>query len=179
MKVIGGIHKGRQIKIPKKGVRPTKGIVRGAIFNIISSHIQHARVLDIFAGSGALGLEALSRGAMSCVFIEKKPKVLRENIKNLYPRDQTIHIIPSDFRSGIKRVANKRFDIIFVDPPYHRQYCQKALALITKYRLLGNNGVLIVEHHSDEVLKVPENLSLKKKKKYGETTVTFFVTIRA
>jgi 16S rRNA (guanine(966)-N(2))-methyltransferase RsmD len=179
MRITGGTLKGRRIKIPKRRVRPTKGIVRGAIFNIIGSHIQNAHILDIFAGSGALGLEALSRGATSCVFIEKKSKVLRENIKNLYPRAQTIHIISSDFRRGVKRVVNKQFNIIFVDPPYHTQYIQKTLALIMKYRLLSNNGVVIVEHHSDEALKVPENLLLEKKKKYGETTVSFITNIRA
>jgi 16S rRNA (guanine966-N2)-methyltransferase len=179
MRITGGIHKGRQIKIPKRGVRPTKGIVRGAIFNIIGSHIQSAHILDIFAGSGALGLEALSRGATSCVFIEKKSKVLRENIKNLYPRAQTIRIISSDFRLGVKKLPNKQFDIIFVDPPYHTHYTQKTLALITKYNLLRDNGVIIAEHHSDESLEIPKTLSLKKKRKYGETTVSFITTIRA
>jgi 16S rRNA (guanine966-N2)-methyltransferase len=173
MRIVGGTHKGRRIKIPKKGVRPTKGIVRGAIFNIIGSHIQDAHVLDIFAGSGALGLEALSRGATTCVFIEKNSRVLRENIKNLYPHAQTIHIISRDFRHGVKKIADKQFDVIFVDPPYRTQYTQKTLALITKYHLLRNNGVIVVEHHSDEELEIPRNLSLEKKKKYGETTVSF------
>jgi 16S rRNA (guanine966-N2)-methyltransferase len=179
MRITGGFHKGRQIKIPKRGVRPTKGIVRGAIFNVIGFHIQNAHVLDIFAGSGALGLEALSRGASSCVFIEKNSTILRENIKNLYPHAPTIHIISTDFRAGVRKIATRQFDIIFVDPPYRKQYIQKTLALIMKYHLVRNNGVIIVEHHSDEVVKVPESLSLHKKKKYGETTVSFIVAIRA
>jgi 16S rRNA (guanine966-N2)-methyltransferase len=112
-------------------------------------------------------------------FIEKNSKVLRENIKRLYPRAQTIRILSSDFRLGVKKVATMQFDIIFVDPPYHTQYIQKTLALIIKYQLLRDNGVIIAEHHSDESLKIPEPLSLKKKRKYGETTISCIATIRA
>lgn len=172
MKIVGGKNKGRCIRVPKKGIRPTKGIVRGAIFNIIGPQIHNDNVLDIFAGSGALGLEAISRGAKSCVFIERKPKILLENIKNFRHLTKKIRVISSDFRQGLKWV-NEQFDIIFVDPPYHKNYIQKALGLITKHSLLTNQGIVVVEHHYKEKFALPKHFSMSKEKKYGETIVSF------
>lgn len=172
MKIVGGKNKGRRIRVPKKGIRPTKGIVRGAIFNIIGPQIHDDNVLDIFAGSGALGLEAISRGAKSCVFIERKPKILFENIKNFCHLTKKIRVISSDFRQGLKMV-NEQFDIIFVDPPYHKNYIEKALRLITKHSLLTNRGIVVVEHHYEEKFALPEHFSMSKEKKYGETVVSF------
>lgn len=173
MRIVGGTHKGRRIRVPKKGIRPTKGIVRGAIFNIIGSYVQNAHILDIFAGSGALGLEAMSRGAKNCVFIERKPKFLIENIKNFLPLTQTVQVISCDFRQGLKKVDGRQFDIIFIDPPYQKNYTQKAVGLISKHHLLMDSGIVVVEHHSEEEFTMPEDFSLQKKKKYGETTVSF------
>ncbi len=101
MRIVGGLNKGRRIKISKRGIRPTKGIVREAIFNVIGIKVQRAYVLDIFAGSGALGLEAISRGARSCAFIEKKPKILLQNIKNLSLNSET-KVMAKDFRIWLK-----------------------------------------------------------------------------
>ncbi len=175
MRIVGGKSKGRRIKVPKKGTRPTKGIVRGAIFNIIGAKICAAEVLDIFAGSGALGLEAISRGAKSCVFIETNPKSLFENIKNLYAHDQQIKVIKNDFRFGLKILNNRQFDIIFIDPPYYKNYLQKTIELIAFYQLLKHNGIAVLEHHFTERLILPEAFSLYKQKKYGETMLTFII----
>ena len=113
MRIVGGLNKGRRIKISKRGIRPTKGIVREAIFNVIGVKVQRAYVLDIFAGSGALGLEAISRGARSCAFIEKKPKILLQNIKNLSLNSET-KVMAKDFRIWLKKIACEKFDIIFL-----------------------------------------------------------------
>jgi len=173
MRIVGGKNKGRRIKVPKKGIRPTKGIVRGAIFNIISDKANDADVLDIFAGSGALGLEAISRGAKSCVFIEKQPKFLFKNIKDFPLLTKKIKVIVCDFRPGLRKVNNKQFSIIFVDPPYHKNYMQDALKLIFKYHLLRNKGIIIAEHYSKEKFTLPDDFSIFKKKQYGKTAISF------
>lgn len=178
MRIVGGKNKGRRIKVPKKGIRPTKGLIRGAIFNIIGEKVCDADVLDVFAGSGALGLEAISRGAKTCVFIEKKSKFLYENIKHLFTSTQRIRIFTGDFRVCLKKVIAKNFDIIFVDPPYRKNYIQKAINLIAKYHLFESNGIMVVEHHHAEQFSLPTDYSLAKKKHYGETTISFIIKTR-
>jgi len=173
MRIVGGACKKRPIKVPKGGVRPTKGIVRGAIFNIIGDNVIDAEVLDIFAGSGALGLEAISRGAKSCIFIEKNPRFLFENIKYFSCNDKKIQIIIGDFRLGLRRLKGKEFDIIFIDPPYHDNYVQTTLNLISKNHFLKENGMIVVEHYYEKKLSLPEGFAIFKKKKYGETVVSF------
>jgi len=176
MRIVGGQHKGKRLKVSKKGLRPTKSIVREAIFDILSKGINNADVLDIFAGSGALGLEALSRGAKSCVFIEKTPKTLIKNINNTSSNSKIkIQVIKDDFRMGLKRFRKTKFDIIFLDPPYYKNYINKAIKLLVRYNLLKENTVIVAEHHSDEELILPDGLLVLKKKYYGDTAITFIV----
>lgn len=171
MRIAGGQNKGRRLKVSKKGIRPTKGIVREAIFNIVGSRIQGAEGLDIFAGSGALGLEAISRGAKNCVFIEKKPRTLLQNIKNLFSVKKT-KVIKNDFRIGLRKVKKQKFDIIFLDPPYNKNYIEKTISIISKYGLLKDEGIIIAEHYVSEKFGLPDDLCIVKEKRYGETTVT-------
>jgi 16S rRNA (guanine966-N2)-methyltransferase len=172
MRIVGGLNKGRRIKISKRGIRPTKGIVREAIFNVIGVKVQRAYVLYIFAGSGALGLEAISRGARSCAFIEKKPKILLQNIKNLSLNSET-KVMAKDFRIWLKKIACEKFDIIFLDPPYNKNYVGKTIKLISQHKLLKDKGIIVAEHHPEEKFILPEDLSILKRKRYGETAVTF------
>ena len=171
MRIAGGQNKGRRLKVSKKGIRPTKGIVREAIFNIVGSRIQGVEGLDIFAGSGALGLEAISRGAKSCVFIEKKPRTLLQNIKNLFSVKKT-KVIKNDFRIGLRKVKKQKFGIIFLDPPYNKNYIEKTISIISKYGLLTDEGIIIAEHSVSEKFCLPDDLCIVKEKHYGETTVT-------
>jgi 16S rRNA (guanine966-N2)-methyltransferase len=171
MRIVGGNNKGRRIKVPKKGIRPTKGLIRGAIFNIIGEKVCDVDVLDVFAGSGALGLEAVSRGAKTCVFIEKNPKFLHENIKHILMPTHKIRIFTGDFRICLKKLIDKKFDIIFLDPPYRKNYVQKAINLIAKYHLSNSNGIIVIEHHRAEKFAIPMNYSLAKTKHYGETSM--------
>jgi 16S rRNA (guanine966-N2)-methyltransferase len=174
MRITGGQKKGKRVKVSKRGIRPTKGVVREAIFNIISSRIHNAKVLDIFAGSGALGLEAISRGAQNCVFIEKNPKILLKNIDNFSVDDKT-RVIMNDYQKGLRKIKGKRFDIIFIDPPYHKNYIEKTIHLIARYRLLNSRGLIIAEHYVKEEFSLPDSLSILKEKQYGETIVKFMV----
>ena len=175
MRIAGGRDKGKRIKVSRKGIRPTKGIVREAIFNIIRTRIHDAEVLDIFAGSGALGMEAVSRGARSCVFVERKPKILMQNIKDFSLANKT-KVIKSDFRTGCRGIRGRRFDVIFLDPPYNKNYVEKTIKLISQYNLLKENGIIVAEHCPEEEFEIPENLLRIKEKLYGDTAVTFMGT---
>jgi len=174
MRIVGGKAKGRRLKVAKKGTRPTKGFVREAIFNIITPFVHDSLVLDIFAGSGALGIESLSRGAKYCVFIEKKTKALVDNIAQLSMKDCT-RVIRTDFKSGLRQLKGQQFDIIFLDPPYSKHYVEKAITIIAKQQLLRKDGVIVAEHAPEELYTVPEDYSIFKKKRYGDTCVTFLV----
>jgi 16S rRNA (guanine966-N2)-methyltransferase len=171
IRIVGGACKKRPIRVPKGGVRPTKGIVRGAIFNIIGDNITDAEVLDIFAGSGALGLEALSRGARHCTFIEKRPTTLRTNITALSFRKQTT-ILAHDFQRALRQLKKRAFDLIFADPPYNKNLAQKVSDLVKRHGLLTNNGMLIIEHSPREKISASETLSVLKQRKYGDTMIT-------
>ena len=174
MRVVGGYKKGQRLKVSRKGIRPTKSIVREAIFNIIRDRVQGAKILDIFAGSGALGIESLSRGAAHCVFIEKQTKMLSENIARLLLEDHA-KIIRSDYRKGLMLIKDQRFDLIFLDPPYHENHLEKTLGLICSNELLYKDGMIIVEHLPDITIGLPEGMVIFKKKRYGDTEVTFIV----
>jgi 16S rRNA (guanine(966)-N(2))-methyltransferase RsmD len=176
MRIIGGNQKGKRILVARKGTRPTKGIVREAVLQVIQSRIPGAHVLDMFAGSGALGLEALSRGAQSCVFIEQHPAVLYKNIENIVPELNT-KVIRNDYVTALKRLANNRFSVIFMDPPYRKTYVERAVFLIQQYDVLEDSGIMVIEHHPDEQFALPDGYVIIKKKRYGDTMISY-VTIR-
>jgi 16S rRNA (guanine966-N2)-methyltransferase len=174
MRVVGGNKKGQRLKVPRKGIRPTKSIVREAIFNIIRNRIQGTKILDIFAGSGVLGIESLSRGAAHCVFIENRIKTLAENIEKMLLKDHA-EIIRSDYRTGLMQIKDRHFDIIFLDPPYHENHIDKALGLIYSHKLLCNDGMIIAEHSPNKHIDLPNGLMILKKKRYGDTAITFII----
>jgi 16S rRNA (guanine966-N2)-methyltransferase len=171
MRIAGGACNKRSIRVPKKGIRPTKGIVREAIFNIIGAKIHGAQVLDIFAGSGALGIEAISRGAQQCVFVERNPATLQANVTNLSLRKQ-VTIFAHDFRRALRLLKKREFDVIFADPPYNKGLTEKTIELVERHVLLANGGILVIEHSPREKISVPETLSVFKQKKYGDTEIT-------
>ena len=174
MRIVGGACKKRSLKVPKKGVRPTKGIVRGAIFNILGELIIDADVLDIFAGSGALGIEAVSRGAKHCVFVEKHPRLLRMNITGLLHAKQA-RILSADFRLALRRLKRQSFDVIFADPPYNKEYVQITLKLIVSYDLLKKDGIMVIEHSPLEEFALPETFTRFKARKYGDSALSFII----
>jgi 16S rRNA (guanine966-N2)-methyltransferase len=172
MRVIGGTNKGRRIRIAGRGIRPTKGLVREAVFNMLGSRVQGAIVLDIFAGTGALGLEALSRGASLCFFIEKQPRSLYENVLRCGYRESS-KIIASDFRPALKKLQGMRCDVIFLDPPYKKGYVSKAIQYIMANNVLHENGLLVAEHAPGEAIALPGDLRITRVCKYGDTALTF------
>ncbi|MEO0205507.1 MAG: 16S rRNA (guanine(966)-N(2))-methyltransferase RsmD [candidate division WOR-3 bacterium] len=172
MKILAGSNKGRYLKVAKTGIRPTKAIVRSAIFNILRDCIYNADVIDIFAGTGALGIEALSQGARTCVFIEQNPKVLLENIKQLKIQKE-IQVIRQDFRPALKKLLGKKFDIAFIDPPYKKGFLVETLRLIYFYGLMRREGIIVAEYPYFNRLVIPQEFIVLKEKKYGDTLLSF------
>jgi 16S rRNA (guanine966-N2)-methyltransferase len=175
MRIVGGALRNRSVKVPKKGVRPTKGIVRGAVFNIIGDIVINAEVLDLFAGSGILGIEAISRGAKHCFFVEKNPRALHANISGLL-LERKATILAQDYRNALRWLRSRRFDLILADPPYNKNFVQRVIDSIRRYALLNNDGILMIEHSPREQMLIPEDLSLFKQRRYGDTVITFLKT---
>jgi 16S rRNA (guanine966-N2)-methyltransferase len=158
VRVIAGIAKGRQLLGPKShAIRPALDKVKGAIFNILFD-VAGLTVLDIFAGTGAIGIEALSRGAKRAVFLDASPEalaIIKKNLDLCRFSDQATILrskLPEDLRTVAKRSGLAAFDLIFVDPPYDRELVNPTLEVIAKNNLLAPEGKIIVEHSPRETI---------------------------
>lgn len=175
MKIVSGIYKGRFIKtLYCNDIRPTSAKVREAIFGKIQFHINNAKFLDLFSGSGAMGIEALSRGASKVVFNDKSIKsvrIIKENLNNLKAEADIINL---DYKSAIISLRNNKFDFIFIDPPYNLDCINKILQLIDDNNILEDNGVIIYEHINEKVLNINKSLYIiVDEKRYSLTTVSY------
>ena len=150
MRVISGSARGRKLKEPVGfEIRPTSDMVKESVFNIIQFDIEGRRVLDLFAGTGQLGIEAMSRGARSVVFVDSRPnavKLIKENLK-LCGFSDDASVYARDALSYLK--SDEKFDLIFVDPPYDMQLTGKALEKIIEFDKLNTNGIIICEIKAD------------------------------
>ena len=153
MRVIAGSAKRLQLKtLDGMDTRPTTDRIKETLFNMLSPYLYDCIFLDLFAGSGGIGIEALSRGAMEAVFVEKNPKAMaciRENLK--YTRlDRKALTISSDVMTALYRLeGEKQFDFIFMDPPYNQELEKKVLGYLADSQLLSDEGVIIVEASKD------------------------------
>ena len=177
MKITSGEFKYRNIEVPK-GIRPTTEKVREAVFSMIREWIPGACVCDLFAGSGAMGLEALSRGADKCWFSElsrQNYRVLLGNIENCRAGDRSV-VINSDYRSAIARITD-RLDVVILDPPYDQTgYYEDALSLLQERELLDEGSVVVAEHlYDNTLLETYGNLVRIKEKKYGSIGVDVYI----
>ncbi len=169
MKIIGGEFKGRRLKTPASVTRPTSGQLREALFNILGD-ITDFTVLDLFAGTGAVGLEALSRGAAHVTFVEQSRaalKVLRENIALLSAHNRTT----LKCQDALKALASDghSYDLIFADPPYGKLLGQHALDLIDNSSLLNSNGHLFIEEGGKADPLEAQTLTLRARRQYGDS----------
>lgn len=179
MRVITGTARGKQLKAPEGfDVRPTTDKVKEAVFSAVQFDIPDACVLDLFAGSGQMGIEALSRGAENAVFVDNSKRsldVVSENIRNTGFVSQS-RIISSDALDFIKTSAMK-FDIVFIDPPYRTGLSQKILESIE--RIMNDGGKVICEHEKEFTPDDEYNgLKIRKRYKYGKISVAIFDTCR-
>ncbi|MEO0086190.1 MAG: 16S rRNA (guanine(966)-N(2))-methyltransferase RsmD [candidate division WOR-3 bacterium] len=171
MRVAGGRLRGRELVYPRSGLRPTKAVTRHAVFNILAEQVKGARVLDLFAGAGALGIEALSRGAAGCVFVERSPVVLRFLRRNAAGLDGA-EVMAGDVRRVAARLAGREFDLIISDPPYDKGLVQQAVELVTRHRLLAEGGFVVIEHSCNELPQVGRNWVLVREGRYGDSRVS-------
>lgn len=157
MRVIAGTAKGRPLKsVPGREIRPTSDRVRESLFNVLTARVPGAAFLDLFAGSGAVGIEALSRGAASCVLVELVTSHLRIIEENLRTAGLSAgaEVIRRDARSAVHDLARRgrRFDLIFIDPPYGKGLVDEALQAIAAAGLLAPGGWIICEHHRKDLV---------------------------
>lgn len=187
MRIVGGKYKGRVIKTLKGlRIRPTSEKVREALFDILGERLKNNRVLDLFAGSGALGLEALSRGARKIVFVERERpavKIIRENAARL-GLSPFIEVVNSDYEAALKKLGKKGrvFDVVMADPPYHllapgeKKVSEKLLFMLGEYGTLSPKGIFVLEHFAK--VQIPEQFNewqRIRKARYGQTCLSFFV----
>ncbi len=175
MIITAGIWKGKKVKtLESYEVRPTSSKVRESIFNILQTRIQDAVVLDLFAGSGMIGFEALSRSADKVIFVEKNYKVVQNLQQNISSFDCNCKVVFSDALIALDKIDNIKFDLIFIDPPYKSDLIIPVLEKIKNNNLLNPSGIIIVEHPKgikfDEIL---DRFTIFKEKKYGDTYLTF------
>lgn len=171
IRIIGGSLRSRQIVVfDETSLRPTPNRIRETLFNWLQADIIDAHCLDLFAGSGALGFEALSRGAKSVTFIEKDHRIL-QNLKNNYLslNITAAEFIQMDALSWLKQFSNETFDIIFLDPPYAENLLSPCLELLVKHQALAPHAKIYIEHNKPlSELILPEPLTLLKHKKAGQ-----------
>ena len=179
MKVISGFLRGRKIAgYDIEGTRPTMDRVKESLFGMIQDSIKDSLVLDLFAGSGQLGIEAISNGAKLCYFTDNNNeviKVLNSNITNLGIKDKS-KIILTDWKKFLNECHTKgmKFDIIFVDPPYDYQVYEKILEKVATLDLLNKDGIIILEHHNLKFEDKYQNLVLNKQRNYGNKSVNIY-----
>ncbi len=187
MRITGGTARGHTLKGPRPGnrtLRPTTDRVREAVFSILADHVIGANVLDLFAGTGSYGLEALSRGARSVVFVDRDRKaleILAHNLLHCFP-DARARAFQLDLtrRSNLARLqaqlpADVAFDLVFLDPPYEKKLAENLLKMVEGSELITDNGVVLVEEQKNQLL--PEKLKrlkLRDSRRYGETGIWLY-----
>ena len=176
MRIITGIYKGKKINSPKHdGVRPTADRIKESLFNIINDRIENSIVLDLFGGTGALGIECLSRGANKAYIVDNDKRsieLIKQNLVNvnnayLYHLDYNVALL-NFYKKGIK------FDIIFIDPPYATKYGEFALKKIFDYDLLNEDGIIVWEYQTIQNKNQKIDLfEIYDNRNYGETSIIF------
>ena len=178
MRIIAGSAKRREIKVPNAVVRPTTDRTREALFSIIQSYVVGAKVLDLFAGAGSLGLEALSRGAKNCEFVDMNrtcTAVIEKNLATLNLKGGSV--INADVLSFLKR-ARGNYDLIFADPPYYkvpgdRDFASELLVEGNCLNILDNNGLLVLEIDARHKPIVPATWEVVDQRRYGGCAIFF------
>jgi 16S rRNA (guanine966-N2)-methyltransferase len=183
LRIIGGELKGRKlVTAPGMRTRPTADRVREAIFDILECRVRGASALDLFAGTGAMGIEALSRGAESVVFADNNPAVLRalkKNIKNC-SLDSRSHTINWDVLKNLNilRLHQPAFNLTFIDPPYRKNMVQPTLSNLALSRCLAKGAMVVIEHSTLEPLpENPPGFNFSDQRRYGKTLVSFLICV--
>ncbi|KUP07321.1 DNA methyltransferase [Bacillus coahuilensis m2-6] len=181
MRVISGTKKGLRLKaVPGSGTRPTTDKVKEALFNMIGPYFDGGNALDLFAGSGGLGIEALSRGIEHVIFVDRDQKAIQtinQNLEFCKVDTSSFEVYRNDSDRALKAIARRdiTFDLIFLDPPYKKLKYVQILTEISKHKMIDENGYVICEHSSED--KLPhrvENLVTTRSETYGTITITLY-----
>jgi 16S rRNA (guanine966-N2)-methyltransferase len=181
MRIIAGLAKGRKLLAPVgfETTRPTLDRVKESMFSIIQNRVYGSRALDVFAGTGSLGLEAASRGAKKCILVDKSPETygfLQKNIENLKFTDICRSLNMDSYKALEKLGAEGEvFDIIFIDPPYMKDMIPRAVEMIQELNLLEKDGIIVTKIDTqEEIYEGTDKIILSNYRKYGNTTICFY-----
>ena len=179
MRIISGKAKGTKLyTLQGDNKRPTLDRVKESIFNIIQSQIPEATVLDLFAGSGAIGLEMLSRGAKKAILCDKSKEaigIIKKNIQKTH-MEEKVELYNIDFKECIEKVSKEKFDIIYIDPPYETNFIEKSLEKIIEKNIIQENGIIILETDDEKRIKKEIekiNVAIIDERKYGRANIIF------
>lgn len=171
MRVISGKYKGRTLQgFDIDGTRPTMDRVKESLFGLIQDKISGSYCLDLFAGSGSLGIEALSNGAEFCYFSDNNKiviDILKKNLNNI----SNYEIINKDYEEVLSKLSSKKFDIIFLDPPYKLNLINNCIDIILRNNMLNENGIIVCEYETENINC---NLKIIKEKKYGSKRIRIY-----
>ena len=185
MRISGGAHRGRRLRSPQgTRTRPTSALLRQVVLNVLATRIPAGRLLDLCAGTGAVGLEALSRGAAHVTFVERDPAALaslRENLQSLHLQERAA-VMTGDVEAALARLrdAGTRFDGVFLDPPYDSDLALRCIEMLAPGHLLSDNAVLIAQAFHKTLL--PERSGVLRqqwRRRYGESSLTLYTRERA
>ena len=183
MRIISGTFKGKKILEPKDiKTRPLKDLTKESIFNILNHskkfkiNLENSEILDLFSGVGSFGIECLSRGVKSVIFIENYNgvlPVLKKNLQNL-KTIENYKIIEKDINNGkIFETLDKKFDIVFMDPPYKDKNLNLLLQNLENIKILNKNGIVVIHRHKNEQDMIPKNFRVIEEKRYGLSKIIF------
>lgn len=186
MRIVSGKHRGRRIEAPPgKNTRPTTDQVRESLFNVLrhsgwggdaGDPVEGAHVLDVFCGTGALGLEALSRGAADAVFMDTAPpalKAVRANVEKFAEGDNALILRADASRPGKRPDQSAPRDLVFMDPPYGKKLGEAALTGLARRKWLADQALIVFEEATASKIALPEGFTLIGERKFGETTIRF------
>ena len=179
MRIISGKARGTKLfTLEGENTRPTLDRVKESVFNIIQNEIEGTKILDLFAGSGAIGLEFLSRGAEKAILCDKSKEainIIKKNVEKTHFQNN-VQIYNTDFENCLEKIKNEQFDIIYLDPPYETDYIIKALEKIIKENIAKEESLIIIE--TDDELRIEKQIenidvTIVDKRKYGRATIIF------
>ncbi len=186
MRITGGNARGRKLATPKSGqafIRPTCDRVREALFNILSDRVSGSTVLDLFAGTGAIGMEALSRGAVFALFVDHSAeagRLIETNLRTCFHKPSAAFVQLNLAAAHLQTLQTRlppatQFDLVFMDPPYQKNLAEQVLAMVEKADILAANALVVIEEHRSVILP-PEvgSLTVLDHRRYGETGIWIY-----